>query len=290
MPDGTTTLTAAVVATTPGNPPIDGTVAFYDGATLLGTVPVNAGTATLNIGTLPAGTHIFSAAYSGGGTTSTSTASLVIDSSGPQVVGLSRYGFHYSPTTLVLNFNIALDPAAAQAVSNYQITNNGGVRIAVSRAVYDPATWTVTLYPSQRLNLHWTYMLVVNGKTPDGLTGASGIPLDGSGQGQSGTNFTTSVTWKALAIPGDTAAVVYNDGTPQTTTARFNAYVNNIVRRTRQAAVRIVRPAPVPRVVAPRVARRARVVAPRIAPTPRVVAAPRTAMNRLTALVWRPSR
>ena len=35
-----TTLTANVVVTSPGNPPVVGTVAFYDGTTLLGTEPV----------------------------------------------------------------------------------------------------------------------------------------------------------------------------------------------------------------------------------------------------------
>ncbi|WP_168189463.1 beta strand repeat-containing protein [Paludisphaera borealis] len=278
LADGATILTATVVATTPGNPPIAGSVAFYDGDALLGTVPVNAGAASLNIGTLSSGSHVLKAVYSGGGTTSASNASLVINSSGPQVVGLSRYGFHYSATTLILNFNSPLDPAAAQAVSNYQITGSNGRGIAVSRAVYDASSWTVTLYPSQRLNLHWTYTLVVNGKTPNGLTGASGIPLDGSGQDQPGTNFTTSITWKALAVAGDQPAVVYAGGTAQTTTARFNAYVNNIVRRTQQAAVRLVRSLPVARVAAAR---------PPVAPKA-VVARPVAA--RIVAKVWRGGR
>ena len=53
-PQGTI-LTANVVVTSPGNPPIVGNVSFYDGTTLLGTVPVTDGVATLNVGTLSAG-------------------------------------------------------------------------------------------------------------------------------------------------------------------------------------------------------------------------------------------
>jgi hypothetical protein len=268
QPDGTTVLTAVVAATTPGNPPIEGSVSFYNGDALLGTVPVSDGSASLNIGALTGGSQVLRAVYSGGDETASSSATLVIDATGPQVAGLSRYGFHYSATTLVLTFNSALDPATAQTVSNYTVTNSAGRQIPISRAVYDASTWTVTLYPSQRLNLHWTYTLVVNGKTPDGVTGASGIPLDGSGQGQPGTDFTAAITWRALAKPGDSPAIVYNNGVAETTTARFSAYVNNIVRRTRQAMVRAVRP------VAARPAAVARPVARPVAAHPVVKAAP----------------
>ena len=47
-----TTLTATVVITSPGSPPIVGTVAFYDGSTLLGTEPVANGVASLNVTSL----------------------------------------------------------------------------------------------------------------------------------------------------------------------------------------------------------------------------------------------
>jgi hypothetical protein len=184
----------------------------------------------------------------------------------------------------VLNFNSPLDPASAQATSNYVITNSGGRRIAVSQAVYDPSTWTVTLSPSQRLNLHWSYKLVVNGQTPNGVTGASGVPLDGSGQDQPGTNFVTTVTWKALAVPGDPAAVVYNDGTVQTTTAGFNNYVNAVVVRTRRAAMNLVRAIPIVRRVVARPLPVARTIALRPMPMPRA------AFNHVIARVWRPSR
>ena len=54
-----TILTATVVVTSPGNPPIGGTVSFFDGISLLGTAPVLNGVATLNAGVLPAGNARF---------------------------------------------------------------------------------------------------------------------------------------------------------------------------------------------------------------------------------------
>ncbi len=56
-----TTLTAKVVVTSPGNPPFVGTVAFYDGFTLLGTEPVVNGVATLSVLAQARGVHSFGA-------------------------------------------------------------------------------------------------------------------------------------------------------------------------------------------------------------------------------------
>ena len=58
-PQGTN-LIAQVVATSPGSPPIGGTVSFYDNGTLLGTAPVTNGFASLAIGDLPPGSHTVS--------------------------------------------------------------------------------------------------------------------------------------------------------------------------------------------------------------------------------------
>ncbi len=193
-----TTLTAKVVVTSPGNPPVVGTVAFYDGSTLLGTTPVSNGVAILNTGSLSPGSHSFSAVFSGGGTFSESTSSLVVSTDGPRVTGLRRYGFHWQPTYLLLNFNGPLDPTSAQNPSNYQVLGPGGHRITVVSAIYDPATQTVTLVPAERLNIHWKYSLTVNGAAPSGLTNPSGVPLDGSGKGQVGSNYVTSITRRNL--------------------------------------------------------------------------------------------
>jgi hypothetical protein len=75
----------------------------------------------------------------------------------------------------------------------------GGV-VAVSSAVYDPASLTVTLFPAQRLSLHTVDQLTVNGTSPNGLTGATGVPLAGQGN-VSGTNNVLMFTGDILAGP-----------------------------------------------------------------------------------------
>ena len=67
-----TVLTARVVVTSPGNPSTAGTVSFYEGSVLLGRSTVEAGTATLALGSLSAGQHNFLAVFSGGGSSAAS--------------------------------------------------------------------------------------------------------------------------------------------------------------------------------------------------------------------------
>ena len=152
-----TTLYATVVVTSPGDPTVVGTVSFYNGTTLLGTEPVINGVATYPAGILPPGHYAFTAVFSGGGTSSGSGGAVVVSTDGPQVTGVDRYGYHWQPTYLLINFDgpLALEPA--EDVANYEIVGPGGGQIAVSSAIYDPTTETVTLVPAARLNLHWRY-------------------------------------------------------------------------------------------------------------------------------------
>jgi hypothetical protein len=197
-PNGTI-LTAKVVVTSPGNPPIVGSISFYDGNTLLGTEPVIDGVATLNIGTLSPGAHNFSANYSGGGTASTSGATVAVQTDGPQVTSVQRYGFHAQWTYLVIHFNGPLMAASAEDVANYKIVGPGGHRIKVTSAVYDPSTNRVTLKPADRINIHHRYWLTIEGTRTAGLTNPAGLFLDGAGSGQSGSDYVTSITWRNLA-------------------------------------------------------------------------------------------
>jgi hypothetical protein len=200
VPSGTV-LTASVVVTSPGNPPIVGTVSFYDGTTLLGTEPLVDGVASLNIGVLSSGSHVFSAAYSGGGTSSTSGSSITVSTDGPQIVGLSLEGFHQRTTVIILTFNQPLSTAAAQNVANYQLFRPTGHRYAIRSVLYNPATRTVKIVPWVRLPLKSQYLLEVIGSGANGITGANGVALDGTGLDQPGTNFGTQVSWRALGLP-----------------------------------------------------------------------------------------
>ena len=62
---------------------------------------------------------------------------------------------------------------------------------------------TVTLFPKERINLHHTYKLTVYGATPDGLTGSSGLLLDGKDEGQPGSNYVATITFSNLVKPSN---------------------------------------------------------------------------------------
>jgi large repetitive protein len=196
-----TMLTANVVVTSPGNPPVAGFVSFYEPGTLIGTVPVSNGVASLSVGWLPKGSHAFSAVFSGGGALSTSQSSLVVTADGPRLTAVVRYGLSGQPAYLLLYFNSPLDAASAQNSANYTITGPGNRRIKVRRAIYDSANDTVTLVPKGPLNLRERFQLKVNGKTRSGLTNPVGALLDGGDKGRPGSNFAASITRKSLAGP-----------------------------------------------------------------------------------------
>ena len=131
-------------------------------------------------------------------TTSTPTPDVV---SAPHVETVLRYGIHMAPTTIVLTFSQPLDPSRAQNVALYHLFDPRGRAIPIVSAVYDPVAMTVTLRPRARINLHQSYTLTVDGTAPYGLTGVTGLFLDGKGAGQPGSDFTSAITWRNLATP-----------------------------------------------------------------------------------------
>jgi type VI secretion system secreted protein VgrG len=159
------------------------------------------------------------AVFGGNGSLSMSTSnavSQVVSPSAavaPTVTNTQRFGFHQQPTTLVLTFSAALTATPAQNVSNYQIMTLGGPGrggsnvghiTPVTSAVYNATAHTVTLSPSQRLDVHNRYQLTVTGTVPGGLVGSTGLPLNGSGK--SGTDYVTVITRSTLA--GSAPAVI----------------------------------------------------------------------------------
>ena len=208
-------LTATVTAADHGT--VGGIVTFLDGITLIGTAPVGAGgTATFNDPSLPVGSTVITAFYSGDTlhtpSSSNGVARLVNPSSvvAPTVVLLQRYGYHMQQTTLVLRFSSALEAASAENVHNYQIVTMGGKgrggaligrATAIRKAVYDSSALTVTLFPVHRLDIHNTYRLTVNGTAQTGVEGATGLLLDGDGHDSLGSNYEALITWRTLAGP-----------------------------------------------------------------------------------------
>jgi hypothetical protein len=125
----------------------------------------------------------------------------------PTVTNLQRFGFHAQPTSFVISFSQAMDPTRAQNVANYRIVPVGGTRpIKITRAVYDAATNTVTLFPRNRVTLFRQFTLTINGTAPDGLTNASGVLLDGAGNGVPGSNYVQTFGRDILAGPAPSRA------------------------------------------------------------------------------------
>jgi hypothetical protein len=100
----------------------------------------------------------------------------------------------------VLTFDQALDAVTAEDAADYRIVGPAGRRIAVKKAVYDPADWTVTPYPVARVNAHHAYKLIVNGTSPDGLTSTSGVLLNGANSGAADSNYVGRLTWRNLVL------------------------------------------------------------------------------------------
>ncbi len=160
------------------------------------------------------GTYTWTAHYSGDSNNNTAndqggTAEQTVVSpaqvAAPIVQNLQRFGFHAQPTIYVLTFSTALDPTPAQDVRNYRLTPIFGRRlgpdIPITAAIYDPVAHTVTLQPAVRVYLFGHYRLVVNGSTPTGVAGATGLLLDGNGTGEPGTDFVRTFGKKILAGP-----------------------------------------------------------------------------------------
>jgi len=209
---GQTVTFTARVGRAPGSPGVPtGVVTFTEGATVLGTGTLGgAGLATFSTAALAPGSHTIAASYGGDARFAPSSSppivetivAVPVDTEGPRVLGLRRFGFHFQPTVLVLAFDRPLNPADAQDVANYRIVGPRGLLVPVASAVYDPTARTVTLHPSGRLNLHWVYHLTVRGTPPGGVRGLNGNLLDGAGTGRAGSDYVTSVTASNLVLPG----------------------------------------------------------------------------------------
>jgi hypothetical protein len=118
---------------------------------------------------------------------------------------VQRFGFHTQPTTLVLTFSTALDPTSAEDVANYKLNEihgkHVGRAIPIKAVVYDASAKTVTIEPAHRLSLFHHYRLLVNGSTPTGVKGATGLLLDGKGNGQPGSDYVATFEKEILAGP-----------------------------------------------------------------------------------------
>ncbi|MDG3004921.1 Ig-like domain repeat protein [Paludisphaera mucosa] len=214
----------AIVMAEGGVLPTGGVTFVVDGVDRSTVALANVGgraTAVLTIAGLAEGTHQVSARYAGdaafaASASATSTVQVLAaaaDVAGPVVTSVERYGFHNQPTSLVLRFNEDLDPAAASNAANYQILGPGrdgrlGTRddrpIPLRDAVYDAATRSVTLRPTERLYLYGRSLLAVRAGVGAGVVDLAGNALDGDGDGRPGGDFVSVVDRTKLAGPAPT--------------------------------------------------------------------------------------
>ena len=173
---------------------------FYLPGLSTGAIELEVNAAAIGQGTV----NVLVQSLSNSAMSATATATLVVGSTtvaplpGPQVVSVDRYGYHEMPTTLVLTFDQALDAVTADDAKNYVIIGPHGRRIRVKSAVYDPANDTVTLHPSRRISVHYKYKLIVDGAKVGGVANSQGTPLDGTSDGDPGSNYRTTLTWRNL--------------------------------------------------------------------------------------------
>jgi hypothetical protein len=138
-----------------------------------------------------------------GGTSATSAAhQFTYIAAPPTVMSVSRFGYHMHPTTLVIQFDGPLDAESAQNVRGYTIIGPGRHQVAIASVVYDANTMAVTLSPATRLNVHYTYDLIVRGTGPDPIKDGAGISIDGAGSGSVGSDYETKITAANLVIVG----------------------------------------------------------------------------------------
>jgi hypothetical protein len=90
---------------------------------------------------------------------STVTVSYTYQTVCPTVSGIGRIGVHHQRTLLVVSFDGPVDVTKAENRANYTVITGSGQRIPIRSATYNPATNSVTLYSSRRLNVHHHFRL-----------------------------------------------------------------------------------------------------------------------------------
>jgi hypothetical protein len=212
LPGQPVTLTAAVSAAD-GNAATGSVIFFADGQALgpaVSLAVVNGqDIATFTTSLTTAATYELSAQYQGSSTYSGSLSNTIADvvspvtqpvpqpTTGPAVVSVDWLGNHSTSTTIVLQFNQALDAGPAQTTSNYTILTKGlhgqfgkgSKHVALKSAIYNAATQTVTLRASRPLRVGQRYELTLKGAVSGGLSDIGGIMLDAVSKGSQGRNF-----------------------------------------------------------------------------------------------------
>ncbi len=186
------TLTA-IVSAADGSIPTGDVVFFADGQSLDQPVPLEVvngqDVATFTTSLPTPGTFTLVAQYGGDSNHSGSSSRLLTNvaqpTAAPAVVSVEWIGSRSASSTIVLQFNQALEPGPAQTTTNYTLLTTGlhgqfgkgSKRLGLKSAIYNAALQTVTLYASRPLKVGQRYQLTIVGASPGGLAGIGGTLL-----------------------------------------------------------------------------------------------------------------
>jgi hypothetical protein len=141
-------------------------------------------------------------------------------------------------TSVVLTFNVALDPATAQNPDSYELikkfrsdgsdgfggfggkeADSSNSHVPLESATYDAAANTVTLLPKNVFTLRQSFTVIVaRGKGPNAIMTAAGTALDGNSNGRPGDDailrFKANVRkrYSFREADGDRATIRVEDG------------------------------------------------------------------------------
>ena len=204
----------AIVTAADGSVPTGDVTFFANGHALGQAVPLHLvngqDMVTFTTSVATSGSYAITAQYGGDSMHASSMSTAVNDtvndpvvdpvvptSDGPAVASVEWVGNRTTSTTVILQFDQALEPGPAQTRSNYTILSTGmhgrfgkgSKRLTVKSAVYNAAADMVTLHMSRPLNVRQRYQLTVNGATPTGVSSVGGIMLDVATNVRHGTNY-----------------------------------------------------------------------------------------------------
>ena len=141
----------ATVTPAPGSTSVEGTISFYDGTTLIGTVPVSGNEGTIFTSNLALGSHNITAVYSGDTKNNPSTSPAVVHTVNKTTTTTTATA---SPTTspygspVVLTANVVHSSGNPVTGGTVTFTDSSGNVLGTGEVVDGVATYTSTTIPA----------------------------------------------------------------------------------------------------------------------------------------------
>ncbi len=195
-------------------PGATGTVTFKDGATTLGTVPLDGGSATFVAGNLPVGTHAITASYSGDANTNGSTSAPLTQAVNKAATTTTvASSLNPSGTGQSVTFTALVSPAAALGSVTFKdgATTLGTVSLSNGRATFvapnlSQGTHSITaVYAGDANNSNSTSTILTQSVRRPSTTALI--------TSKATSTFGQPVTFTATVPAGASGSVMFKDGT-----------------------------------------------------------------------------